>query len=94
MILSTWSWVCPVSLLHILRIPFPKNTYGGLLLKVARIPETLTRACSVKKFLKVLKKNTEKHVCIYFNKIESWRPTTLLKRESSQMFSGEHCQQF
>ena len=37
----TSAWVSPVNLLHIFRTPFPKNTYGGLLLYFWYFPKTV-----------------------------------------------------
>ena len=34
--IALWHGCSPVNLLHIFRTPFPKNTSGGLLLKISR----------------------------------------------------------
>ena len=68
--ITLWHGFSLVNLMHILRTPFPKNTSGGLLLRLSTVQITRSRSSRPEVFCKKvflkISQNSQENTCAFF----------------------------
>ena len=88
--ITLWHGFSLVNLMHIFRTPFPKNTSGGLLLRLSTVQITRSRSSRPEVFCKKvflkISQNSQENTCA--------RVSFFNKETLEQMFSCEFCDIF